>query len=141
MSEKIDEMIKINYTGTKRKNKMSIIDRAAQFAPFAALKGHFDILDERSRFVQKKKNMSEDQKEEIRVKLNQIAAKLDKKPLLKIIYFKNDSRKDGGEYLEFIGRLENIKSYERILFMENGFSISIDDIYLLYEIEQDDSEA
>ena len=141
MSERIEEMININYTGSKRKKKMSLIDRAAQFAPFAALKGHFDILDETARNVGKKRNMSDDQKEEIRIKLNQIAKKVDDKPLLKIIYFKNDSKKDGGEYLEHIGRLKTIKEYERMLVIEENFNISIDDIFLLYEIEQDDSEA
>ncbi len=40
------DIINHPYTGSKRPNKMSALDRAAQFSPFAALTGYGDAVED-----------------------------------------------------------------------------------------------
>lgn len=129
-----DKLLKYKYKGSNRKNKMSLLDRAAQFAPFAALNGHFAKLEEVSRNVEQKRELSDEQIEENRNNINILVNKIDEKPLLKIIYFQKDKTKNGGDYFEYIGNLLAYNAYKNILKMIDGFEIKLEDIYLIYEI-------
>ena len=40
-----DDIIQLPHPVSRRHKPMSRLDRAAQFAPFAALKGYDDVLD------------------------------------------------------------------------------------------------
>ena len=55
MSEKdphrYDDILEIPYTKSRNRKQMSNYDRAAQFAPFAALTGHGDAVRETAREV------------------------------------------------------------------------------------------
>ena len=41
-------------------------DRAQQFMPFAALKGYYDLIRERERVVEPKRELTDEQKEKVR---------------------------------------------------------------------------
>ena len=51
---------------------MSLYDRAAQFAPFAALSGYDDMIDEEARLVDNKIELSDEELEELNRKLSRI---------------------------------------------------------------------
>jgi len=54
----------INHSRTKsNRSKMSMHDRASQFSPFAALTGHEDAISETARRVDRKIELSEEEKE------------------------------------------------------------------------------
>ena len=41
-----DDIIGLEHPTSKRHRRMSSLDRAAQFAPFAALKGYEEVIEE-----------------------------------------------------------------------------------------------
>ena len=51
MSEKYADIINLPHPASKRHPRMSMLDRAAQFAPFAALTGYGDVIDATARRV------------------------------------------------------------------------------------------
>ena len=102
--------------------------RAAQFAPFAALTGYEAAIREKNRLTRQKKELSEEMREELRLKLNQLSARIREHPPVRIVWFQPDDRKDGGEYRETSGYLKKIDAYERILVMSDGTRIPLEDI-------------
>ncbi|MBQ6761860.1 MAG: hypothetical protein IJP49_03835 [Bacteroidales bacterium] len=51
MTGKYDDIIDLPHWDPKHHPRMSILDRAAQFAPFAALTGFEGVIDDTSRKV------------------------------------------------------------------------------------------
>ena len=107
---------------------MSLEDRAAQFASFAALTGHEEAIEETARLTEKKIVLDEVAKEAISMKLFEISRNLDKKWNISITYFKPDRFKDGGFYLTDIGVVKKIDEVEKIIVMDNGMRIEIEGI-------------
>ena len=70
------------------------VNRAAQFAPYAALKGFEELVAETARTTQKFIEPDEGIKEEINRRLRYLADNGDKSFLTTITYFKQDSQKD-----------------------------------------------
>ncbi len=46
MSTPYDDIIHLEHPTSKRHPRMARLDRAAQFAPFAALRGYEEVIDE-----------------------------------------------------------------------------------------------
>ena len=111
--------------------QMKIIDRAAQFAPFAALTGHKESINEASRITDSKKELDENQKEILNNKLNYILLNLDKLLEIKITYFQADLKKSGGKYVTVLASIKKIDEYNKVLVLNNGKKIKIDDLYWL----------
>ena len=129
---KYDDIISLPYVKSKTHKHMSNHDRAAQFAPFAALTGYEQLIKETARHVDKKILLTDDKKEEISNKLNFLLK--NKVPCkIKITYFVKDEKKDGGKYVT--EEFENIKidTNKKIIIAKNR-RIKIEDIL---EIESD----
>ena len=77
---------------------MSNHDRAAQFAPFAALTGYGDMIQETARIVDSEVELSEDKIEELNYKLSIIQEHITTQPQISITYFVEDEHKKGGSY-------------------------------------------
>lgn len=45
-----------------------------------------------------------------------------------ILYFELDERKSGGAYINVTGRIRKIDDYERLVILQNGLKIPIEDI-------------
>lgn len=75
---------------------MSMHDRAAQFAPFAALTGYDDAVKEARRLTDRKPELDENQFEELDQKLADLMTRIDERPEVTINYFEHDDRKEGG---------------------------------------------
>ena len=97
--------------------KMDKSNRAKQFMPFDALKGLREALLEMERIIVSKRELSEEQKDEIDKKLRRIQ----KQDIVMAEYFQN------GEYVQVIGVVSNIDKTNRILEIEN-VRIPFDDI-------------
>ena len=116
--------------------QMSMHDRAAQFSPFAALTGFDDVIAETGRMTDRKTELSESQM----ILLNQKLTLIDDTiqdgyhPMVTVVYFVPDARKEGGSYQEYTGKVRQVDSVERklVFLAENersaGKNISIDDI-------------
>lgn len=120
-----------HHVSTKRK-QMSLHDRAAQFAPFAALTGHDAAIQETARLTEAKIQLDENEIEVLNQKLQYIATQLEAAPQnrqqVQFTYFLPDGRKSGGKYVEVTGRLRKIDQIRHKLELDDGTMIPIQDI-------------
>lgn len=112
-----------------RRAKMSALNRAAQFAPFAALTGYDATVRETGRLTEKRVELDENEKAILNGKLRFLAEHLGEKPAIRVIFFQPDRRKEGGAYLTLTGRFRKIDPYSASLCFEDGTAIPIEDIY------------
>lgn len=123
------DIIDLPHYVSKTRKHMSNYDRAAQFAPFAALTGYEQIIKEIARMVKKRITISADQKEKINRALILLNDNKDKHLKLKITYFVPDKKKDGGEYIIINGEFKKIDEHKNLLLLLDGTSILIKEIF------------
>ena len=102
--------------------------RAAQFAPFAALSGYEDAIEETARHTEARPVLSEDIKEIIEYKLRIISEYSEDEASADITYFVPDEKKDGGRYESASGKVKKIDKEGGCVIMENKVKIPIKDI-------------
>ena len=123
-----DDMLDLPHFTSPDHPRMSMINRAAQFTPFAALTGYGDAINEAARLTDDKLDLSEDNRLEIGDKLNYLKSCLDARPEVSITYFQPDSKKQGGKYITTTGAIRRIREFEHEVVMENGTMIAFGDI-------------
>lgn len=103
-------------------------DRAAQFAPFAALSGHEAAIRETARTTEERFTPDESLIEEnVRI-LKYILDAPSMRPAVYIQYFCKDTKKSGGSYRTINGIIKKIDAYNRCIEMGNSVKIFFDDI-------------
>ena len=105
-----------------------MMDRAAQFSPFAALTGYDAAIKETARLTDQKIELDDYEKEEINGKIQHIAEHLGEDFEVVITYFQPDGKKAGGAYVDALGVVKKIDEYERMIVFREGRKVSIDDI-------------
>ncbi len=128
MSGNYDDIINLPHYVSKKHPQMAMIDRAAQFSPFAALTGHGDAIDETARLTDCKIELDESRKEAIDEKLRAISD-CGEAVRIEVAYFVPDRRKDGGEYIAVTGTVKKIDAISREITMSDGRIIPIENIY------------
>ena len=123
-----DDIINLPHHQSATRPHMSNYDRAAQFAPFAALTGYDDAVKETARLTDKKVELDEYSKDALNERLNMIQDAIDEQPEVSITYFLLDKKKSGGAYVTVTGRVKKIDEYENIVLLQDGTKIPIDDI-------------
>lgn len=126
--EKYEDIIHLPHHVSSKRPQMPMIDRAAQFSPFAALTGYDDAISETGRLTDKKIDLSEEEKEVLDRKQQFLLEKLDKRPALTVIYFVPDAKKSGGAYVTKSGNLKKIDAIERWMQLTDGTKIPLDDV-------------
>lgn len=124
---KYDDIINLPYQKSKTHAHMSNSDRAAQFAPFAALTGYEELIRETARATQKKIIISNDKKIEISNKLEHLSSLKDEVEI-SIIYFAPDPKKNGGKYFEETAKHIKIDNYHKVIRF-NSRTIKIENIF------------
>ena len=119
MTGKYDDIIDLPRPASKHP-KMSRIDRAAQFSPFAALTGHEDSIKETARLTEEQIDLDESQKDEIGRLLSYLAENIQQKPEITIRWFQPDRRKSGGVYQRIRDRVVKIDDYRNEMTLEDG---------------------
>ena len=133
MSGKYDDIIGMPHHTSPRHPRMSMRDRAAQFAPFSALTGYGDVVDETARLTDGRIVLTEDAKALLDFKQRLLQERIDTKPEITVTYFLKDARKSGGSYQTVRGRLLRIDEVERTLVLEGGRRISTQDVIAIAE--------
>lgn len=123
-----EDIINLAYHKSKKHIPMSMYTRAAQFAPFAALTGYDDAIDEEGRIVDERINIAEEIKAEINANLQIILEEIDKHPNIEITYFVPDSKKAGGVYKTVSDNVRRIDEVAKIIYLYNKMEININDI-------------
>ena len=116
---KYSDIINLPHHQSKNRPHMSNFDRAAQFSPFAALKGYDDEIDEAARFTETQLDADDERIREINEKLLLLKESARQHPTVKITYFKPDDKKDGGAYLTAEGPLKKLDEYNRLIHLVN----------------------
>ena len=96
--KKYDDIINLPHPVSKKHPQMPLLDRAAQFAPFAALTGYGEALTETARLTDTKIELDEGEIERINAKINYLIDNLETAPTVEITYFVPDKKKKGGKY-------------------------------------------
>ncbi len=128
MKGKYDDIINLPRHVSKKRPPMANIDRAAQFAPFAALTGHEDAVKETARLTEERVELDEYMKDSLSHKLQAIEESLKDYPEIEITYFKPDDKKGGGAYTTSFAPVKKIDQYKGVLIMTDGTIIPIDEI-------------
>ena len=128
MTDNYDDIINLSPPVSSKHPRMSRENRAAQFAPYAALKGHNLVIKEAGRLTDKRIELDDYSRDEINRRIQIISERIEEKDELRITYFVPDSRKSGGAYSIINGTVKKIDDYELVLIMENGTKIPMEDI-------------
>ena len=108
--------------------KMSLYQRSAQFAPFAALTGYEGQVKETARLTDRRIELDEEMKLILDLKIQVIKEMLSDNPEVEITYFIPDDKKDGGRYETILDNINKIDIYKQQMIMQNGTIIDIKEI-------------
>ena len=123
-----DDIIAQPHPTSKRHPRMSRLNRAAQFAPFAALTGYGDAIAEAARQTGDQRELTDAERLALGEKLSTLRDRLADSPTVTVTYFRPDPRKAGGEYTSVTGNVRRVREYERELYMADGTIIPFDRI-------------
>lgn len=127
MRNNYDDIINLSRPVSKRP-RMTLEQRSAQFAPFAALTGYEGQVKEVARLTDKKIELDEEQILILDMKIQVINEMLVNKPKIEITYFVPDQLKCGGKYDTIVGSVKKIDRYEGVIIMHSGLEITISEI-------------
>ena len=125
---KYDDIINLEHHISKTHKQMSMQNRAAQFAPFAALTGYEEAVKETARFTEKKIELDEELNNILDEKLRLIQSQIKNTPEITVTYFVPDDKKRGGKYQKTTGKIKKIDDYNKFIIFTDGKCISIKDI-------------
>ena len=124
-----DDIINLPHHVSTKRPQMSMLDRAAQFSPFAALTGYDAAIKETGRLTDEKIEMDEESLNMLNMKFQLLVDALDENQEVSFTYFKPDETKAGGAYVTATGIVKKVDDYERLITMVDGAKIPMDDVY------------
>lgn len=143
-----EDMLYLKRPVSRNHPPMDIMDRAAQFSPFAALTGYGDAVKETERMTERRQELDEYEKAALDEQLHELEAQMrgrwmpgaqaaesqtaelqaakpqragaEPRPQVTITYFVPDEHKEGGAYCTITGVVKKIDYYTRRIILENG---------------------
>lgn len=120
------DMVTRPHPDPKYHTRMPLENRAAQFAPFAALTGYEEAVEEAHRLTDHRPELSDEEKDALDRALRQ--ALEEKERPVTITRFIPDARKEGGRIVTKKGQIRRLDAYRRRLVLEDGDRIPLDEI-------------
>ena len=120
------ELLEMERPVSARHAPMRRCDRVAQFAPFAALSGFGDTVQEAGRLTQTQIELTESGREALNDALVRLSASLPEQPEVHITYFQPDGRKSGGVYRTVSARVRRLDADAQVLHLTDGTRIPFD---------------
>ena len=124
-----DDIIHLPHHVSKKHPQMTMLNRAAQFAPFAAFTGHDAAIQETARLTSSQRLLDDSDNEILDRKMAIIRSKMAESPTLTLIYFQPDEHKNGGAYKSVTGQLKKIDDYLHTLILSDETTIPISSIF------------
>lgn len=125
---KYDDIIDLPHHVSKTRKPMSLYNRAAQFAPFAALTGYDDAIAETARLTETKVELSDELKNDLNQKINFIKNNIKVHPEITIKYFVRDNKKSGGIYKSLTSIIKKVDDFNKCLIFADNTNVYFDDI-------------
>ena len=129
MNNRYDEIMELPHHVSKTRPQMPLSDRAAQFAPFAALTGYDSAIKETGRLTDERIELDEEALTALDRKYQLLMDTLDDAPEVTIIYFQPDERKAGGQYVSATGTVKKVDTFGRRILLQDGTRIPLDSVY------------
>ena len=129
MNNRYDEIINLPHHISKTRPQMPMSDRAAQFAPFAALTGYDSAIKETGRLTDERIELDEEALTALDRKYQLLMDTLDDAPEVTIIYFQPDERKAGGQYVSATGTVKKVDTFGRRIILQDGTRIPLDSVF------------
>lgn len=124
MKTPYDDIINLPHHVSARHPQMSLYNRAAQFAPFAALSGHDAAIEETARLTDVQRELTQGERDVLNRKLNCLLQR-DDSPIVEITYFRHDRRKSGGRYCTVTGTIKKVDDIGGRLLLTDGTAIPL----------------
>ena len=128
MNHQYDDILSLPRPVSPSHPPMPLIDRAAQFSPFAALTGFEAAVQEAARLTEVRPELDESRKEQLNARLQILKACSRERPQAEICYFKPDERKTGGACVTITGTVKKVDDFTRRVTMADGTVIPMEDI-------------
>lgn len=119
------------YRPVPGRKRMSLHDRAAQFAPFAALTGFDDEIAETARLTESFSGPDEEETALLNERMRFLSEHLAERPFITAICFRKDEKKKGGSFVTVEGNLKYLDEIERSITLTNGKKLELDSILRL----------
>ena len=129
-----DDIINLPHHVSTNRPGLSMHDRAAQFAPFAALVGYDDTVAETARLTESRPELDEQEQRELNARLCELSDHIQDHPEVRIRYFVPDERKSGGAIIEICGIVKKLVAADGTIVLTDGTVIPISDIIELSDI-------
>ena len=111
---------------SEKRKRMTALERAAQFSPFAALTGYDAAIAESVRLTDAQAELGDWERTELDDKLRFLMERVKEHPEITVTYFQPDPSKSGGKYETVSGRLKRLKTVEREMLLTDGSAFSLD---------------
>ena len=123
-----DDIINLPHHISPTRQRMSMHDRAAQFAPFSALVGYDEAVAETARRTELRPELDEQEQRAINERLAYIADHIHEQPVVRVKYFVPDEHKSGGAIVEVSGKVKKISDTNGTIVLTDGCKIRLSDI-------------
>lgn len=135
MNDNYEDIINLPHPVSKTHPQMSMMARAAQFAPFAALTGHNAAIEETARLTDAERELGELEQGVLNQKMAWLQEHIDEHPQIIITHFVHDARKAGGTFVQTHGNLKSVDTVDQVVVLTDGTKVALNGIMEI-EIEQ-----
>ncbi len=124
-----EDLISLPHHVSQKRPRMSAESRAAQFAPFAALSGYGDLVEETGRQTERRIELTEEEREKLGQVLRRLAGSHGKeRQRVSLTCFVPDGKKYGGSYQTLTGTVERMDIPEERMWLSGGEKVCFDEI-------------
>lgn len=127
-----DDIINQPHHISRKRKQMSLYNRAAQFAPFAALTGYDGMVTETARLTDRRIELDEESVQQINLQLHTIMESAQDQPEISMVVFYPDATKDGGSYQTVMGHVRRIDDVNREVILTDRTVIQMNRIYAIF---------
>ena len=115
-----DDIIDLPRPVSPRRTRMSPLGRAAQFAPFAALTGFEEEIDEAARLTDRCPELTEEDFLRLNGQLCELMGCIHEQPEVALTLFEPDEKKPGGAYRSVTGAVRRIDETGQTVILTDG---------------------
>ena len=123
-----DDILNLPHHVSKKRARMSMIDRGAQFSPFAALTGYEAVIQESARLTQSGRELAEGEIAALDEILRDLMSRIKTQPKATFTCFRPDERKAGGAYVRITGNLKKYDAMDQTLILTDGTKVPLESI-------------